>query len=124
MGEFRGEDKILVVSQKGVLKIIPPELTTHFNDDMIVLEKWLPKKPISAIYFDGKNGFLFHFFASKMKNQTLKYSSYMHETRKKIGTNISIFSGNIISYEEMKNIKDRVELTDYLKNITYSLKKD
>ena len=54
LGEFRGEDKILVVSQKGVLKIIPPELTTHFNDDMIVLEKWLPKKPISAIYFDGK----------------------------------------------------------------------
>ena len=44
LGEFRGEDKILVVSQKGVLKIIPPELTTHFNDDMIVLEKWLPKK--------------------------------------------------------------------------------
>ncbi len=54
LGEFRGEDKILVVSQKGILKIIPPELTTHFSDDMIMLEKWSPKKPISAIYFDGK----------------------------------------------------------------------
>ncbi|MAU31096.1 MAG: DNA topoisomerase IV [Flavobacteriaceae bacterium] len=54
LGEFRGDDKILVVSQNGSLKIIPPELSTHFNDDMIVLEKWIPKKPISAIYFDGK----------------------------------------------------------------------
>ncbi len=54
LGEFRGDDKILVVSQKGSLKIILPELSTHFNDDMIVLEKWIPKKPISAIYFDGK----------------------------------------------------------------------
>mgnify|MGYP001479020237 CR=1 FL=1 len=54
LGEFRGDDKILVVSQKGVLKIISPELTTHFDDDIIVLEKWSPKKPISAIYFDGK----------------------------------------------------------------------
>ena len=54
LGEFRGEDKILIVSQKGLLKTIPPELTTHFNDDMIVLEKWVPKKPLSAIYFDGK----------------------------------------------------------------------
>ena len=54
LGEFRGDDKILMVSQNGSLKIIQPELSTHFNDDMIVLEKWIPKKPISAIYFDGK----------------------------------------------------------------------
>ena len=54
LGEFSGDDKILVVSQKGSLKIILPELSTHFNDNMIVLEKWIPKKPISAIYFDGK----------------------------------------------------------------------
>ena len=54
LGEFRGEDKILVVSQRGKLKIISPELTTHFSDDMIILEKWTPKKPVSAIYFDGK----------------------------------------------------------------------
>ena len=52
LGEFRGDDKILVVSQNGSLKIIQPELSTHFNDDMIVLEKWIPKKPISATYFD------------------------------------------------------------------------
>ena len=31
-----------------------PELTLRFEDDMIVLEKWIPKKPISAIYFDGE----------------------------------------------------------------------
>tara|TARA_B100000900_G_scaffold68048_1_gene53293 strand:- start:5591 stop:8185 length:2595 start_codon:yes stop_codon:yes gene_type:complete len=54
LGEFKGDDKILVVSQKGVLKTIAPELTTHFNDDMILLEKWIPKKPVSVIYFNGK----------------------------------------------------------------------
>ena len=54
LGEFRGEDRILVVSQNGFLKTIAPELTTHFSDDMIVLEKWVPKKPLSVVYFDGK----------------------------------------------------------------------
>ena len=34
------------------------------------------KSDILPIYFDGKNGLLFHLFASKIKNQTLKYSSY------------------------------------------------
>ena len=54
LGEFRGEDKILVVLQDGSLKIIDPDMSTHFSDDMIVLEKWTPKKPLSVVYFDGK----------------------------------------------------------------------
>jgi topoisomerase-4 subunit A len=54
IGEFRGEDRLLIISQSGLIKTIIPELTTHFDSDMIVLEKWLPKKPISAIYYDGE----------------------------------------------------------------------
>jgi topoisomerase-4 subunit A len=54
LGEFRPSDKILVISQAGKIKVITPELTTHFDEDMIVLEKWVPKKPISAIYYDGE----------------------------------------------------------------------
>ena len=53
VGEFRGEDRILVVTQSGIAKTIIPEITAHFDEDMIVLEKWIPNKPISAIYFDG-----------------------------------------------------------------------
>ncbi len=54
LGEFRPSDKILVISQAGKLKVITPELSTHFDEDMVVLEKWIPSKPISAIYFDGE----------------------------------------------------------------------
>ncbi|WPO77404.1 DNA gyrase/topoisomerase IV subunit A [Flavobacterium sp. KACC 22761] len=54
LGEFKPTDKILVISQSGKLKVIIPELSTHFDEDMIVLEKWKPKKPISAIYYDGE----------------------------------------------------------------------
>ncbi len=54
LGEFRPNDKILVISQSGKLKVITPELSTHFDEDMVVLEKWHPKKPVSAIYYDGE----------------------------------------------------------------------
>jgi topoisomerase-4 subunit A len=54
IGEFKGEDRLLIINQKGELKTILPELTAHFDSDMIVMEKWNPKKPISAIYFDGE----------------------------------------------------------------------
>ncbi|CAM3552400.1 DNA topoisomerase IV subunit A [Flavobacterium saliperosum S13] len=54
LGEFRPNDRLLIINQSGKLKTIIPELTTHFDEDMVVLEKWHPKKPISAIYFDGE----------------------------------------------------------------------
>ncbi|GGW97454.1 DNA gyrase/topoisomerase IV subunit A [Salegentibacter mishustinae] len=52
LGEFRGEDRILIVTQDGTAKTIIPELTTRFDEEMVVLEKWVPKKPISAIYWE------------------------------------------------------------------------
>ncbi|MCK8480662.1 DNA gyrase/topoisomerase IV subunit A [Psychroserpens algicola] len=54
IGEFRGEDRLLIITQSGIAKTILPELSTHFDDDMIVLEKWIPKKPISVIYYNGE----------------------------------------------------------------------
>ena len=54
LGEFKPNDRLLIIQQSGKVKTIIPELTTHFEEDMIVLEKWSPKKPISAIYFDGE----------------------------------------------------------------------
>ena len=54
LGEFRPSDKILIIQQSGKLKVVIPELSTHFESDMVVLEKWIPKKPISAIYYDGE----------------------------------------------------------------------
>ncbi|CAL2086008.1 DNA gyrase/topoisomerase IV subunit A [Tenacibaculum sp. 190524A05c] len=53
LGEFRAEDKILVISQSGKAKAVTPDLAMHFDNNMIVLEKWKPNKPISAIYYDG-----------------------------------------------------------------------
>ena len=82
------------------------------------------KSDILPIFFDGKNGFLFHLFASKIKSSTLKYSSYIHETRKKIGKEIVIYAGKVIKYDNIEHIKDRAELTEYLKKITYNIKNE
>ncbi len=79
------------------------------------------KTNVLPIFFDGKNGLLFHLFASKFKNQTLKYSSYLHETKKMIGKEIIIKSGELIKYEDISEIEDRSKLTEYLKNKTYNL---
>tara|TARA_B100000809_G_scaffold266700_1_gene330840 strand:+ start:2128 stop:4833 length:2706 start_codon:yes stop_codon:yes gene_type:complete len=54
LGDFTSEDRLLVIDQKGVVKTVVPEMTLHFNDEMIVLEKWEPKKPVTVIYWEGE----------------------------------------------------------------------
>jgi topoisomerase-4 subunit A len=52
LGAFKGDDKLLVVTQHGTLKAVAPELSLHFDESVIHLEKWIPQKPITAVYFD------------------------------------------------------------------------
>ncbi len=54
LGEFTSEDRLLIINQKGTVKTVIPELTLHFDDDMIELEKWEPEKPLTAIYWEGE----------------------------------------------------------------------
>ncbi|MDT0650657.1 DNA gyrase/topoisomerase IV subunit A [Autumnicola edwardsiae] len=54
LGEFKGEDRLLIITQDGIAKTVIPELTNRFDDEMVVLEKWSPKKPISAIYWESE----------------------------------------------------------------------
>ena len=54
LGSFRGEDRLLVASKNGTLRVVVPELALHFDADMMYLEKLIPHKPLSAVYFDGE----------------------------------------------------------------------
>ena len=52
LGAFQGEDRILTIAQSGTYRMTGIDLITKFDEDMILIEKWNPEKPISAIYFD------------------------------------------------------------------------
>ena len=54
LGAFKGDDRLLIIRQNGIVKTIVPELSTHFENDVIVIEKWNPKKPVSAVYWEGE----------------------------------------------------------------------
>ena len=53
LGTFKGDDRILTVNSQGEAKLISFDLMSRFDDDYLILEKWKPEQPITAIYFDG-----------------------------------------------------------------------
>lgn len=52
LGSFKGNDKILTLYKSGEYRLSSYDLSTHFDDDMLHIEKWHPERPISAIYYD------------------------------------------------------------------------
>ncbi|WP_256009222.1 DNA gyrase/topoisomerase IV subunit A [Desertivirga xinjiangensis] len=55
LGEFDGPDKILTVLSNGIFELTSFDLTNHFDDKMILIEKYDPEKVYSVIHLDGKS---------------------------------------------------------------------
>ena len=53
LGDFKSDEKILTVLQSGEIELKSFDISNHFDDEMIHIEKNNSKKPISAIYYDG-----------------------------------------------------------------------
>lgn len=54
LGDFSGSDKIVTIMQSGHYRFTSFDLSTHFDEDMIFIEKYNPEKVFTAIYEDTK----------------------------------------------------------------------
>ncbi len=59
LGEFKAEDKIVIISKSGYYRMTTYELTNHYEDDLSKIEKYLPGKVYSAVYYDGEKEFYY-----------------------------------------------------------------
>ena len=59
LGSFKGDDRILTINSNGEAKLVSFDLMNRFDDEYLVLEKWVPEQPITCIYFDGEKGIYF-----------------------------------------------------------------
>ncbi len=54
LGAFKGDDKILTILSSGEFKLTTYDLQTHFEDNMVHIEKFDPRKIITVVYLDGQ----------------------------------------------------------------------
>ncbi|HBH07742.1 MAG TPA: DNA gyrase/topoisomerase IV subunit A [Flavobacteriales bacterium] len=53
LGAFKGEDRILQITQSGHYRLLSYDLMNRFDDDYLIIEKWDEDKPITAVYWEG-----------------------------------------------------------------------
>lgn len=59
MGAFSGDDKILTITQSGHYRLFNFDLANHFDEDLLIIEKFNPEKPVSVVYFNGEKQFYY-----------------------------------------------------------------
>ncbi|WP_412985188.1 DNA gyrase/topoisomerase IV subunit A [Pontimicrobium sp. IMCC45349] len=112
VGEFRGEDRILIITQAGIVKTIIPEITAHFDADMIAMEKWIPKKPISAIYYDGEKEkyYVKRFLVENESKEEVFISSHPDSQLEIVSTDWKPMAEVVFAKERGKDRRDNQEV--------------
>ena len=68
LGDFKGADRILSITQSGYFRTCNFDLSNHFDDDMIAIRKFNPNTIITAVYQDGENK---NFYIKRFKVEDL-----------------------------------------------------
>lgn len=54
LGYFKPNDLLLIGTSEGTVKTVVPDLSLQIPESTVLIEKWIPQKPISVLYFDAE----------------------------------------------------------------------
>ncbi|NVO21039.1 MAG: DNA gyrase/topoisomerase IV subunit A [Bacteroidetes bacterium] len=52
LGAFKEDDRILTIMRSGQYRLMSFDLSNHFEEDMEIIEKFNPRKPVNVVYFN------------------------------------------------------------------------
>ena len=123
LGEFAADDKILSITQSGYYRLHNFDLSNHFDEDLILIEKFNSQKPITAVYLDGskKEYYAKRFMADVTDKKTLFISeaegSYLELATTQLRPIIDVVFAkskdkelpdediNLVDFEDVKGLK-------------------
>ncbi len=113
LGDFKGDDRILTLYRNGEYRLSSFDLSNHFDEDMIHLEKWNPHRPISCVYFDAEKeiNFVKRFACEVMSDKRVSFiseseGSYLQVVSTAYRPEIRIVFNKQL--KETKNLPDQV----------------
>lgn len=118
-------DHILVIFPAGGVSTAPTPFGQAEDLDwkrfvIKVIQK--TRATVIPIFVQGKNSRLFQIASNISSN--LRLSLLLNEVRNKIGQTVKLNIGDPIPFEEIAHFKDRQQLLDHLRMITYQLEQD
>lgn len=113
LGSFKGSDRILTLYKNGEYRLSSFDLATHFDEDMMHIEKWVPDRPISTAYYDSEKEihYVKRFVCEVTTDKRVSFiteteGSYMHAVSTSFRPELRIVYNKLL--KETKNLPDNV----------------
>ncbi|WDF54583.1 DNA gyrase/topoisomerase IV subunit A [Mucilaginibacter sp. KACC 22063] len=113
LGEFDGEDRILTVMSNGIYELTSFDLNNHFDDKMILIEKYNAEKVYSVVHFDGKSK---NYMVKRFMFENTAIGRQTSIISEESGSKLILISGAaqpVVKVEQLKGkseVKELVEL--------------
>jgi topoisomerase-4 subunit A len=120
LGDFKGENRILTLYQSGQYRLSNFDLSTHFDEDLIHIEKWHPDRPISCVYYDPDKDLRFvkRFLCEVTTDKMVSYLPEVENVRLDVVSTaykpeVTIIFNKLL--KATKNLPDKVvELSEFI----------
>lgn len=120
LGSFKGEDRILTLYKSGDYRLSSFDLSNHFDEDMLHIEKWHPDRPISTVYYDAEKDlhYVKRFLCEVTTDKKVSFisegeGSYMDVVSTAYRPNVRIVYNKLL--KETKNLPDNeVNIADFI----------
>ncbi len=109
LGEFQAEDKILCVFTDGSYELTSFDLTNHFDDKMIRIEKFDPERIFSVIHLDGKSK---NYYIKRFKFEDLAIGKRMSFINEEAGSKLIIITRAAHPIVKIDALKGKSQIFD------------
>lgn len=120
LGSFKGDDRILTLYKNGEYRLSTFDLSNHFDEDMVHLEKWVQDRPLTVVYYDGEKElhYVKRFCCEITSDKRVSFiseseGSYLDVVSTAYRPQVRIVYNKLL--KETKNLPDNiVELADFI----------
>ncbi|MBL7894938.1 MAG: DNA gyrase/topoisomerase IV subunit A [Bacteroidia bacterium] len=116
LGKFSGDDKILTITSKGFYKLYTYDVLNHFDEDIILIEKYFPSQTLTCIYYDGesKSYFTKRFLPENISSKSLLVTEHPESRMELVTPQVNPTIEVSFYKEKGNNIKnEKINLVDF-----------
>ena len=111
LGEFDGEDKILMVFKDGSYELSNFDLSNHFDEKMIRIEKLYPEHVYTAIHQDGKSG---TYYVKRFVFEDIQLGKRVSIINDEPGSKLILLTNNLNPIVKIKQLKGKSQVEEII----------
>lgn len=111
LGEFDGDDKILMVFKDGTYELSNFDLSNHFDEKMIRIEKHYPEHVYTAIHQDGKSG---AYYVKRFVFDDIQIGKRVSLINEEPGSKLILLTNNLNPVVKIKQLKGKSQVEEII----------